>query len=129
MGLEKARVAGIVPASDLDRAQKFYSEKLGLSPAQVDEAGANYELADGTRFLLYATPEAGKATHTIMGFEVDQLESEMDELRSKGVTFEEYDLPYLKTENGIAKFGDNARGAWFKDSEGNILSLGERGTT
>lgn len=128
MGLEKARVAGIVPAADLDRAQKFYSEKLGLSPARVDEAGATYELADGTNFLLYSTPEAGKATHTIMGFEVDQLDSTMDELRSKGVTFEEYDLPYLKTENGIANFGDT-RGSWFKDSEGNILALSDRPAT
>ena len=127
MGLEKARVAAIAPAADLDRAKKFYSEKLGLSPKQVDEAGAMYELSDGTTFLLYPTPEAGKATHTIMGFEVDQLEPAMDDLRSKGVTFEEYDLPYLKTENGIASFGGEMRGSWFKDSEGNILALSERG--
>ncbi len=125
MGLEKARVAAIAPAADLERAQKFYSEKLGLSPARVDESGVTYELADGTTFFLYSTPEAGKATHTIMGFDVDKLEPAMDELRSKGVTFEEYDLPYLKTENGIANLGDT-RGAWFKDSEGNILALGER---
>lgn len=124
--LAKGRATAIVPASDLDRARKFYSEKLGLEPTEVDEAGALYECADNTRFFLYPTPEAGKATHTIMGWDVDDLEPVMEDLSSRGIKFEQYDLPYLKTdEKGIAILGKD-RGAWFKDSEGNILAVNDR---
>jgi Glyoxalase/Bleomycin resistance protein/Dioxygenase superfamily len=75
---------------------------------------------------LYKSVGAGESRHTIMGFNVDDIESAVEELRGRGVTFEEYDMGGIKTENRIARVGDIA-GAWFKDPDGNILSVGEYG--
>jgi catechol 2,3-dioxygenase-like lactoylglutathione lyase family enzyme len=113
-----------IPCADLERAKKFYADKLGLTPKEERMDGILY-VSGSTQFLLYPTQFTG-AKHTLGGFEVNDLEKTMKELRGRGVTFEEYDFPGLKTENGIAKFGENERGAWFKDSEGNILALAER---
>ena len=113
-----------IPCADLERAKKFYADKLGLTPKEERMDGTLY-VSGSTQFLLYPTQFTG-AQHTLGGFEVKDLEKTMKELRGRGVKFEEYDFPGLKTENGIAKFGENERGAWFKDSEGNILALAER---
>ena len=112
-----------IPVVDADRAKKFYTETLGLAIIEDTEAGAFLDGGGGTRLLLYPRG-ATQADHTVASFEVDDLEASMDDLRSKGVTFEEYDFPGLKTENGIAVMG-NDRGSWFLDTEGNILSLVE----
>jgi catechol 2,3-dioxygenase-like lactoylglutathione lyase family enzyme len=114
-----------IPAHDLERARKFYAEKLGLTPSRETMGGLVYEYA-GSWFLLYPSQGAGTAEHTIAGWVVDDLEAEVAELRDRGVVFEEYDMPGLKTVDGIATTGDE-RAAWFKDSEGNILGLGELG--
>ena len=111
-----------LPAADLQRAKKFYAEKLGLSPATESEGGIFYEIAGGTRFILYPTPDPTRAGHTQIGFATNDIESEVEELRSRGVMFEEYDSPGLKTKNGIAQTGE-ARAAWFKDSEGNMIGI------
>jgi catechol 2,3-dioxygenase-like lactoylglutathione lyase family enzyme len=111
-----------LPAADLERAKKFYAEKLGLSPATESEGGIFYEIAGGTRFILYPTPNPTRAGHTQIGFATNDIESEVEELRSRGVVFEEYDFPGLKTKNGIAETGA-ARAAWFKDSEGNMIGI------
>jgi catechol 2,3-dioxygenase-like lactoylglutathione lyase family enzyme len=113
-----------IPCADLERAKKFYADKLGLTPKEERMDGILY-VSGGTQFLLYPTQFTG-AQHTLGGFDVKDIEKTMKELRGRGVTFEEYDFPGLKTENGIAKFGDSDRGAWFKDSEGNILAVVER---
>jgi catechol 2,3-dioxygenase-like lactoylglutathione lyase family enzyme len=105
------------------RAKRWYEEKLGLKPANEAPWGVSYALADGTRFGLYPTPNAGKAPNTLMAFTADDIEADVKALRARGVVFEEYDLPDLKTVNGIAAMG-TAKGAWFKDSEGNILAIG-----
>jgi catechol 2,3-dioxygenase-like lactoylglutathione lyase family enzyme len=112
-----------IPASDIARAKRWYKEKLGLEPAEDRADGSFYRLGGGTGFLLYPTPNAGKAPNTLMGFNSSDLEADMQALRARGVVFEEYDFPGLKTVNGIAAIGD-IRGAWFKDSEGNILAIG-----
>ena len=78
----------------------------------------------GTRFLVFPTANPVRGGHTQMGFMVSDIEREVVELRSRGVVFEEYDLPGLKTEHGIATV-DHARAAWFKDSEGNLLDIVE----
>lgn len=111
-----------LPASDLDRARQFYEKKLGfeLVDGGVVPDGVFYEVGDHALFL-YKT-EAPRGGNTALSFVVDDLETEMRELRDRGIEFEEYDLPGLKTENGIAEW-DGMRAAWFKDSEGNILNL------
>ena len=110
-----------LPVADLDRAKKFYREKLGLSPSTEEPGGVFYEVGP-TRFLVF--PAGGRASgeHTQMGFTVDDIDSAVAELKSRGVVFEEYDFPGLKTVDSVATTGP-IRAAWFKDSEGNLLGL------
>lgn len=107
---------------DLERAKKFYVEQLGLAIEREMHGGILFVAGNGTRLFIYVRPGGSKAEHTVAGFAVDDVESEVAELRAKGVEFEEYDLPDLKTVDGIAVKGD-WKAAWFKDPEGNILSL------
>ena len=113
-----------LPAADLARAKKFYAEKLGLNPATESPNGIFYVTGGGTRFILYPTPNPARAGHTQIGFSVEDIEGEVAGLQAAGVKFEEYDFPGLKTERGIAQTGD-ARAAWFKDSEGNLIGIVE----
>jgi catechol 2,3-dioxygenase-like lactoylglutathione lyase family enzyme len=113
-----------IPASDMDRAKAWYRDKLGLVPYMEDEAGCMYRVGNGSNFLLYPTPNAGKAPNTLLSFSTDDLEADMEDMRSHGIQFEEYDMPGLKTVNGIATLGRH-HAAWFKDSEGNILAVGD----
>ncbi len=119
------RVATMVPASDIERAKTWYAETLGLKPDYEDPAGVQYKMGGGTEFSVYPSQFAGTNQATVMGFLAQNLQAEMDDLKSKGVTFEEYDIPGVKTVDGIADFGNGERGCWFKDSEGNILALFE----
>ncbi len=115
-----------VPVSDMVRATAWYAEKLGLEPMESGEVGAFYGVGSG-RFLLYPSQFAGTNQATAMSFEVDDLESAVAELRTNGVVFEDYDIPGVETKNNIATFEADGRlvsAAWFKDSEGNILSVG-----
>jgi catechol 2,3-dioxygenase-like lactoylglutathione lyase family enzyme len=123
--LKERRVGATIPAADMDRAIAWYHDKLGLDPADKTEGGATYECGKGTGFELYPSQFAGTGQQTVMGWETPELQKDMDWLRGNGVTFEEYDLPGIKTENGIADMGGE-RGCWFKDSEGNTLSIFER---
>lgn len=122
--LGKHRVYATIPATDMARAKRWYEEKLGLRPATETEVGATYMLGEGTGFFLYPTEFAGKAPNTLMGFVSKDVEKDVAALKARGVTFEEYDMPGLKTVNSIAMLG-TMKGAWFKDSEGNILSIGD----
>ena len=122
--LETATVYATIPAQKLDRARSFYEEKLGLKPAEERPEGLRYECAGG-QFLLFESAGEPSGTHTQLGWNVPDLKATVDELRRNGVVFEEYDLPGFKTVNGIAEIAGE-RGAWFKDSEGNLLALGER---
>lgn len=129
--LGKAKVAARLPAKDLDRARAFYSEKLGLDPVEQREGGLRYVCATG-EFAIFISAGAQSGTHTQMGWEVEDIEATVRELRGRGVKFEEYDLPGLKTVDGIAEIAGNyaskgigERGAWFRDSEGNLLGIGQ----
>jgi catechol 2,3-dioxygenase-like lactoylglutathione lyase family enzyme len=122
--LSDRKIYATIPAADLERASRWYAEKLGLKPQAAEELGMVYTLGDGTGFLLYPTPNAGQAPNTLATFSSTDVPGDVAALRARGVVFEEYDFPGLKTENGIAMMGDRA-GAWFKDSEGNILAIGE----
>ena len=121
--LKDRAVAAVLPAKDIARARDFYQNVLGLdAPDVLDDENLIYRCGNGTTFMLYQTDNAGTAKNTQMGWDTDNIEAEMEELRGRGVTFEEYDFPGLKTENGIAT---NAIGkaAWFLDTEGNILNI------
>lgn len=119
--LKHATLFPTIPVTNLDRAKIFYRDTLGLGIMMEDPAGVMLEAGNGTGVYLYQRG-ASKADHTLAGFKVDDLASEMAALKEKGITFEEYDLPGLKTVNGIASMG-NSKAAWFKDPDGNILSL------
>jgi catechol 2,3-dioxygenase-like lactoylglutathione lyase family enzyme len=120
--IKELRSHTTLPAADLERAKRFYAEKLGLSPATESPGGIFYELAGGTRFILYPTPNPARGGHTQIGLVTNDIEAEVKELQSRGVVFEEYDFPSLKTDNGIATTGPT-RAAWFKDSEGNMIGI------
>jgi|EndMetStandDraft_8_1072994.scaffolds.fasta_scaffold148689_1 catechol 2,3-dioxygenase-like lactoylglutathione lyase family enzyme len=122
----KTRAAtATIPATDLGRALAWYSDKLGLVPATTlpDGMGAVFEL-EGVRAFLYPTQFAGTAQHTILSFDCTDLVADMAALRARGVRFLDYDLPGLKTENGMASFGP-VKNAWCNDSEGNIIGFVE----
>jgi len=114
-----------IPAADLDRARRWYQEKLGISPRAEEPMGVIYDLGGGTGFLLYSTPNAGQAPNTLASFESSDVRADVTALRKRGVVFEEYDMPGLKTVDGIASLGGRDA-AWFKDSEGNILAIGQQ---
>jgi catechol 2,3-dioxygenase-like lactoylglutathione lyase family enzyme len=129
--LENAKVATRLPAQDLDRARSFYAEKLGLEPVEERLGGLRYQAASG-EFSLFASAGTASGSHTQMAFEVDDLTAVVAELRARGVVFEEYDVPGLATVDGIATIDGNypSKGkgelaVWFRDSEGNLLGIGQ----
>jgi predicted enzyme related to lactoylglutathione lyase len=113
-----------LPAADLERAKRFYAEKLGLTPESEETGGLFYRCGKDTRFGVFPSQGEASGTHTQAIWLVEDVESTVDALKARGVVFEEYDLPSLKTVNGIATAGPT-KGAWFKDSEGNLLSLAQ----
>lgn len=119
--LEGAEFVAMLPVADLERATQWFAEKLGLEPESQDEGAAHYRVGTA-RFDLYITSYAGTAQHTQAGWMVDDVDRTVAELRGRGVDFEEYDVPGLKTVDGIADLGYE-RAAWFKDPDGNILSV------
>ena len=129
--LEHGYLSTRLPAQDLDRARSFYSEKLGLEPAEERPGGLLYHCARGS-FALFQSAGIASGTHTQMAWEVADLEATVAALRAHGVVFEEYDLPGVTTVDGIATIAGNypskgtgEKGAWFRDSEGNLLGIGQ----
>ncbi|TKJ19117.1 VOC family protein [Blastococcus sp. CCUG 61487] len=122
--LNDSTVEANIPASDLDRARAFYADKLGLTPRQeFDVEALGYETSGGTRFNIYRTEFAGQAGHTIAQWHVADIESEVRDLKAKGVVFEVYDLPGVEWDDEIATLPGMGRAAWFKDSEGNVMCV------
>jgi predicted enzyme related to lactoylglutathione lyase len=127
--LENAEIAAIVPVSEIDQAVEFYGNVLGLKLVirrddMPENREAEFSAGDGT-LVTYESVAAGQSPSTIAGFRVDDLEAVVSTLRERGVAFEEYDTPDLKTENGIGRIGD-LLAAWCKDPDGNILAFEER---
>jgi catechol 2,3-dioxygenase-like lactoylglutathione lyase family enzyme len=114
-----------IPVANIERARKFYEEKLGFKPASPPGYGVMYESGKGTRFFMYPSAGAGTSKASTAFWEVGDVEAEVVALKAKGVVFEEYDAPGFKTVNSIAT-GGGAKTAWFKDSEGNILAVSQR---
>jgi catechol 2,3-dioxygenase-like lactoylglutathione lyase family enzyme len=112
-----------LPAADMDRAKAWYAEKLGLRPVEEDElAGAWYETG-GVRFLLYASEFAGTNQATAASFSSENFDAAIASLHSRGVIFDEFDFDDFKTIDGVLTLPDGRKGAWFRDSEGNILNI------
>ena len=129
--LADAQVSTRLPAKDLARARKFYSEKLGLEPVEERPGGLRYQCG-GSFFALFESSGSASGTHTQVAWEVDDIDAAVAALRARGVVFEEYNVPGLRTANGIAEVtgnypskGNGERGAWFRDSEGNLLGIGQ----
>ena len=122
--LSTAPIRAYIPVSDVARARRFYEEKVGLRPKLEYAGGVIYECG-GTEVFMYPTPNAGTSRASQAFWQVADVEKEVAELKARGVTFEEYDLPGMKTVNSIAT-GGGAKTAWFKDTEGNILAVSQR---
>jgi len=123
--LATAPASPVLPAEDLERARTYYGETLGLPIDSAPGEQFYVRAGGGTSILVYKRART-KAEHTTASFAVKDLESVVAELRGRGVVFEEYDMPGLKTVNGIVEM-DGGKGAWFTDSEGNIIALTQMG--
>jgi predicted enzyme related to lactoylglutathione lyase len=123
--LQNARMYTYIPAKDVARARAFYEVIVGLEPKQELNGGVIYEFAGGTACFLYPTPNAGTSQATQAFWDVKDIESEVADLKSRGVRFERYTVPEMNMDmNDIATAG-GARTAWFKDTEGNIMAIVE----
>jgi catechol 2,3-dioxygenase-like lactoylglutathione lyase family enzyme len=126
MGLSDCRVEAQLAVSDLETAKRFYEHQLGLVPGEEEEEGVHYPCAQGTAINIYLSPEnAGRSPATLAGWFVDDLDRTLDELASRGVVFEQYDQPGLKTdERGVFDAG-RFRAAWTRDPDGNTIAFTE----
>ena len=120
--LSQYKIRATIPAKDLARAKKFYTEALGFQVVTEDAEYVRLQ-SGGVEFGVYPTRASGGSA-TVAEWEVDDIEAEMKDLRNRGVKFEDYDLPGIKTVDGLAEVGE-FKGAWFKDSEGNILAVSQ----
>ena len=126
--LTNKTILPILPVVDLARARAFYEERLGLQPEpdSITDSGVVYQAGHGTKLEIDKRDRPTKAEHTALSFEVDDLEREVLDLERRGVRFEDYDLPGLKTDHHIAQI-HGVLAAWFKDPDGNILCLHQQG--
>ncbi len=130
--LEDVKVATRIPVRDLQRARSFNAEKLGLEPSEERPGGLLYRCGAG-EFALFESAGAASGDHTQMAWEVEDIEATVERLRARGVVFEEYDLPGLRTEGGIAEIAGNypskggvgEKAAWFRDVDGNLFGIGQ----
>lgn len=120
--LQDCPMYAYIPAKDLARARQFYEGKLGFKPNEETAGGIVYEFGRGTACFLYQTPNAGTSQASQAFWSVDDVDSEIQELKARGVVFEDYDMPGEKSPAGAISAG-GAKAAWFKDSEGNIMAL------
>ena len=123
--VRNAPIIPYIPVADVARARKFYEEKVGLKPKQEYAGGVIYECGNSSWVFMYPSPGAGTSKASTAFWAVDDVVAEVAELKARGVTFEEYNIPGIKMENSIAT-GGGAKTAWFKDTEGNILAVSQR---
>jgi catechol 2,3-dioxygenase-like lactoylglutathione lyase family enzyme len=130
--LKHSDVSARLPAQNLSRAKTFYADKLGLTPIEERPGGLRYQCGNGF-FSLFQSSGKPSGDHTQMAWEVDDIQATVAELRARGVVFEKYDLPSLKTVDSLVEVsghypsrgGIGERAAWFRDSEGNLLGIGQ----
>jgi catechol 2,3-dioxygenase-like lactoylglutathione lyase family enzyme len=124
---ENAQCFAVLPAADLARARSFWHDTIGIEPVDdgfEEEDAVMFDIG-GSRVLIYETQYAGTAQNTSLGIDSDDFDRDKSDLEAKGVVFNDYDLPGIKTVDGVVEMG-GMRTAWFSDSEGNIIALGER---
>jgi len=126
MDLSHVRAITALPVSDLDRAVAWYQGHLGAEPSETDEDGALFECGGGTSFFVYESQFAGTNKGTALMLQVDDFDAAFSDLRSGGVSFEEYDFGEFKTVDGVMTSPGGRRSAWFKDLDGNIIGMGAR---
>lgn len=129
--LVTSRAIAKLPAQDLDRVRAFYRDQLGLEPVEQREGGLRY-CCGASEFHLFLSSGAASGTSTQLAFEVEDIDATVAELRERGVVFDEFDVPGIEMVDGIVEIGGNypskgtgERGAWFRDSEGNVLAIGQ----
>jgi len=123
--LKDGRVAARVPVRDLERSRAFYADKLGLEAAEERPGGLLYRFPNGSEFALFESSGAASGTHTQMGWDVDDIEATVAELKRRGVVFEEDDLVEVEG-NYPSKGGRGERANWFRDLDGNLFGVGQR---
>jgi predicted enzyme related to lactoylglutathione lyase len=119
--LKDAPIIPYIPVSDLARARNFYQGVIGLVAKEEINGGVVYECG-GNKAFMYVSGGAGTSKASQAFWSVKDIKAEVAELKSRGVQFEEYDMPGMKMENSIATAG-GAMAAWFKDTEGNIMAI------
>ena len=126
MGLQEHIVESVIAVSDLDRARAFYEGQLGLDPGYEEEQAIRYPCASGTAVFIYLSPEnAGSSRGTVAGFTVTGLDELMAELADRGLEFERYDQPGIRTDaNGVFDLG-RFRASWVTDLDGNVIAITE----
>ncbi len=126
ISLKDSRCGASAAVADMGRARRFYEGVLGLVPTTDTGDNVGYACGGDTQLNVFVSPNAGTATFTICGFEVADIEAVVEGLADQGVVFEQYDEPPIVTDaQGIAHFDNNAKVAYFKDPDGNILSLAQ----
>src|SRR4029453_2291656 len=120
--LQDTPLYSYIPAKDVARARKFYEDTLGFKPKAEQAGGVVYEFGRGTACFLYLTPNAGTSKASQAFWQVEDVDREIEQLKARGVVFENYEMPGTKSASGAISAG-GAKAAWFKDTEGNILSL------
>lgn len=123
MSLTRRSVAMMMPVTDVERSRTFYSESLGLDHTGTnDEGSAIFALEGSSTLVLLPRPDSTPSESTALSFEVDDIHAEISELEARGVVFEDYDLPDLRTVEHVCVLGAE-KAAWFKDPDGNVLCL------
>lgn len=125
--LGSSQCAGTIAVRDIGAGRAFYKDTLGLKVAQeIDSETVAFEAGSGSMILVYQRPNHQPSAATVLSFQVDNLDSQIADLEGRGVKFEDYDLPGLKTVNHVVTMPDgNGKAAWFTDPDGNIISLAE----
>lgn len=117
-------VTCMLPVKDLARARRFYEEGLGLQAGAAKPDGKFVYRCGGTEIALFPKPEGTQARHTALSFRVDDIAATIRQLKTRGVVFDDYDLPDFRTVEHVCVLGSE-KAAWFQDTEGNILCLHE----
>jgi predicted enzyme related to lactoylglutathione lyase len=124
--LKIKRSAAAIPAQDVKRAREFYEQKVGLTPAEVlVDGGAVYRAGEG-EFLVFPSMGRASGDHTQLSLVVEDVVEAAEELKGRGITFEDYEYPEFRTRDGVLELPDGSRTAWFKDTEGNLIALTQR---
>lgn len=123
--LKDATLYAVIPAKDLGRLKMFFSEKLGLDPVDEQMGMPFYEVG-GSKLFMYESAYAGTNQATAVSFDVADLDAVVADLKGKGVVFEHYDMPGMTLDGDIHVMdGTTFKSAWFKDTEGNIVSVNQ----